>query len=87
MSFKTDPSSGQSWTVLPFEDLVLEEIIYAELKGELLVFSSISDFKITRVPRQTENDKVLTRIDIALCGLPLDSAGCLYQQVICFLWF
>lgn len=72
---------------LPFEDLILEEIIYAELKGELLVFSSISDFKITRVTRQKENNKVLTCVDTALCGLPLDSVGCLYQQVVCFLRF
>lgn len=73
---------------LPFEDQILEEIIYAELKGELLVFSSISDFKITRVPRQKEsNRKVLTCVDTSLCGLPLDSVGCLYQQVVCFLRF
>lgn len=52
VSFQTDPSGGQSWTVLPFEDLVLEEILCAELKGELLVFSSVSGFRITGAPRQ-----------------------------------
>lgn len=52
VSFQTDPSGGQSWTVLPFEDLVLEEILCAELKGELLVFSSISGFRVTGAPRQ-----------------------------------
>lgn len=68
MSFRTVryavASLGQS---LPFGDLILGEITYADSKGKLLVTSPISNFKILRVPRQKENYKrVLTCIHMSV---------------------